>query len=340
MLKALLLISFNFLALYLVYLVFSQDLQSEVNIFNTITNLSENSTNNTEKNIRQEFLSNYNLKTNTSKASIDLNKVLSGARKDSIPAITDPNFISIQSSIERPSSLGILVNIDGVEKYYPYSILLWHEIVNDKINDKNFAVTFCPLCASAIVFDRNVNGETLTFGVSGLLYESNLLMYDFLTESLWSQSLGRAVIGEKVDSELSLLPFQLITFQELKEKYPDALVLSRKTGHTRNYGFYPYGNYENEEEVYFLVSHTDDRFFSKELFYIVPYKEEYIALQVEKIKEGSSEYIAGEHLINVNKDGGELEIFVNEEQKYGYYEFWFSFITNHKDDSLIAKSAN
>lgn len=137
------------------------------------------------------------LKTNTSQRSIELSKVLSGGPgKDGIPAIREPVFVSVS---EKPES--VLLDTDGIvlgkgqAKFYPYNIMIWHEIVNDTVDGVPVAVTFCPLCGSAAVFDRRVDGESLSFGVSGLLYQSNLLMHDSKTESLWSQVLGEAVVG-------------------------------------------------------------------------------------------------------------------------------------------------
>jgi hypothetical protein len=113
-----------------------------------------------------------------------------GPGKDGIPTISDPQFLSLDAAKTKPSEWGVLVSIKDKHRFYPYNILVWHEIVNDSMAGKEYAVTFCPLCGSAIVFDRKVGGEILHFGISGKLYESNLLMYDDKTESLWSQAMG------------------------------------------------------------------------------------------------------------------------------------------------------
>ncbi|MCI0533252.1 DUF3179 domain-containing protein, partial [bacterium] len=121
------------------------------------------------------------LRTNTAKTSIPLDKVLGGGPgKDGIPALTNPKFTSVLEAgkVFRDDSLGILVTAGGETRYYPYNILVWHEIANDVVGGKPLVVTFCPLCASAIVFEASVDGEPREFGVSGKLYESNLLMYD------------------------------------------------------------------------------------------------------------------------------------------------------------------
>ena len=112
--------------------------------------------------------SRYSLRTNTAKTSVDLTAVLSGGPgKDGIPALTDPAFVRIADSEESDASRGILVGFDGEYRFYPYSILVWHEIVNDAIGAVPFAVTFCPLCGTGIVYDRTVDGTVLEFRVSG-----------------------------------------------------------------------------------------------------------------------------------------------------------------------------
>ena len=298
---------------------------------------SESPQNTTTEAKEMEF-NNLNLNTDTSKTLIDLDQVLGGGPgKDGIPAINEPKFVTIQQSEERDDTRGILVDIDGEQRYYPYTILVWHEIVNDNINDNHFSVTFCPLCASGIVFNREVDNKILQFGVSGLLFESNLLMYDTETESLWSQARGEAVIGTYIETKLEVLPLQLITFGELKGKYPNAKVLSRDTSYNRNYGVYPYGDYESTEGLIFPVSVSDNRFFSKELMYIVPVGDKYVAIQHSEIQEGESRYTAGDIELAVSRNEGEIFVRLNNTIKAGYYELWFSFATHHQENGLVAE---
>jgi hypothetical protein len=122
---------------------------------------------------------------------------------------------------------------------------MWHEIVNDEVGGVPVSVTFCPLCYSAIVFDRRHDGDTLEFGVSGLLRHSDMIMYDRQTESLWQQFSGEALVGDYTGDRLTILPSQLISFEQFRNVYPDAPVLSRNTGHRRNYGENPYAGYDD-----------------------------------------------------------------------------------------------
>jgi len=228
----------------------------------------------------------FGLQTDTSKSTIDTSLILSGGPgKDGIPAIDNPEFISISQADVGDKTLGVLVQFEGEKRFYPYNILVWHEIVNDSIGDTHFAVTFCPLCGSAIVFDRTINGEILSFSVSGLLYESNLLMYDRETESLWSQAANKAVVGVLTGTELETLPMKLLEFDKIKRLHPDALVLSPKTGHARNYNVDPYAGYGLVDDVYFPISVSDTRLPPKTIMYVVPLGEQSIAFEDQKLTD-------------------------------------------------------
>lgn len=278
-----------------------------------------------------------NFKTDTSKTSIDLELVLSGGPgKDGIPAIDDPKFVSIDESRLPVDAKGVLVVINGEERFYPYNIIVWHEIVNDVIGGKSIAVTFCPLCGSAIVFDRELDGEVHRFGVSGKLYESNLLMYDDITESLWSQALGEAVIGEYVGKKLVRMPMQLIDSQQLKKNHPQARVLSTNTGFSRNYTSSPYGNYDENEILLFPVSVKDERFPFKEIMYVIPYIDKYVVFANSELKEGASEKLEVDGaVITVAKNDGEVVATHKSELLPGYFEMWFSWATHHQEDGIV-----
>ncbi len=218
------------------------------------------------------------LATNTAITAIPLGDILDGGPgKDGIPALTTPQFEDIAAAQEWLSdeSRGILfVGANGTVRFYPYAILYWHEIVNDTVDGVPIAVTFCPLCGTAIVFDRRVDDAVLSFGVSGKLYKSNLLMYDTATESLWSQARGTAVVGDATDARLTLLPSNLITFADLRAHYPNARVLSRNTGYQRDYQRAPYGDYETNARLLFPTEDFDARFHPKELFVVAPLDQE------------------------------------------------------------------
>lgn len=278
----------------------------------------------------------FNLQTDTGIHAIDLDQVLSGGPgKDGIPALTNPAFTTLRDTDVHDNTRGILVTLHGEKRFYPYSILVWHEIVNDRINDTAFAVTFCPLCDSGIVFDRTVNGTVLQFGVSGLLFESNLLMYDTETESLWSQARSDAVVGAYTGTELAILPLQVITLAEVREKHPDATILSTNTGHRRNYNRTPYSGYAESETLYFPTSVSDKRFHAKEPFYIVPFNDSSLAFAYRQIPQGSTTFSVLDQTITVTRDGDEVVVQHGDRMLPAYFEFWFSWATHHQDDGIV-----
>ncbi len=187
-------------------------------------------------------------KTDFSKISVPVSEIVSGGPpKDGIPAIDEPKF---ESLTEANQWLGdtdpvVLVEYGGEVKAYPLAILIWHEIVNDNVGGLPVAVTFCPLCNTALVFDRRVAGQTLDFGTTGRLRHSDLIMYDRQTETWWQQAVGVAIVGELLDTMLELVPANTFAWETVKALYPDALVLSRDTGHRRDYGRNPYVGYDD-----------------------------------------------------------------------------------------------
>ena len=204
--------------------------------------------------------------TNGIKHIVPLDKIKSGGPpKDGIPSIDDPQFVnSLDAEFVSDDDLVIGVNINGEQKAYPLFILVWHEIVNDDIGGTPVAVTYCPLCFTNQVFDRNVDGKITEFGTSGKLYNSNLVMYDRNTDSQWSQALGVAITGQMTGYTLKRIPFDVARWSDWKSLYPDTLVLTTDTGFFRSYGSDPYGNYYTDSRIIFPVENKDDRLFLKE----------------------------------------------------------------------------
>lgn len=194
-------------------------------------------------------------RTDFSRHIVPYSEILSGGPpKDGIPAIDAPKFVSIAEADAwlRDREPVILVELNGEAKAYPLQILTWHEIVNDIIGGTPVVVTFCPLCNTAIAFERTVNGQVLDFGTTGLLRYSNLVMYDRQTESWWQQATGQAIAGELTGTQLSFVPASIIAWQAFKEAHPDGQVLSRDTGFRRAYGRNPYAGYDDIDQSPFL----------------------------------------------------------------------------------------
>lgn len=177
-----------------------------------------------------------------------------GPPRDGIPAIDHPRFIKpADVNFLRDEDRVLSIKIDNEVRGYPLRILSWHEIVNDQIGDHAIAVTYCPLAGAGLVFDRQVNGRKLSFGVSGLLYQSDLIMYDRETESLWPQIAMKAVSGAQAGAELRWLPSEQMTWRAWREMHPDGKVLSTQTGHARDYNAQAYASYERSGETMFPV---------------------------------------------------------------------------------------
>ncbi|MDD9867824.1 MAG: DUF3179 domain-containing protein [Candidatus Campbellbacteria bacterium] len=191
---------------------------------------------------------------------IDRRSLLSGGPpKDGIPSMDSPQFDNKDTTPFGDDELIIGVFHNGEAKAYPYGILNWHEIVNDTIGGLPIAVSYCPLCETNSVFIRMIDGEETTFGVSGKLYHSCLVMYDRKTDSLWVQPWGIGALGEKTNDVLERIPAYRTELGKWVEKYPDTKILSTKTGHRRNYSSYPYGTYYTNDLLIFPVRNQESR---------------------------------------------------------------------------------
>ena len=191
--------------------------------------------------------------TDTSRRIIDLAELRSGGPgKDGIPALGMGRPVALTTQDSAAAWLAdrepvILVRQGAAARIYPVQILIWHEIANDTLGGAPLAVTFCPLCYSAVVLDRRVEGraEPLTLGVSGMLRHSDMVIYDRETETLWQQFTGEALVGALVGTTLQTVPAQIVSFSQARADAPDALVLGRDTGHRRDYGRNPYVGYDD-----------------------------------------------------------------------------------------------
>ncbi|MGH2750126.1 MAG: DUF3179 domain-containing protein [Actinomycetota bacterium] len=175
---------------------------------------------------------------------------------DGIPAIDEPRFEAV-AEVEwlADQEPVIAFELEDDARAYPLQIMTWHEIVNDEVGGTPVAVTFCPLCNTAIAFERpKIDGEVTTFGTSGKLINSNLLMYDRATESLWPQVTGQALVGELKGTELTRYPARIVSWQDFRTEFENGQVLSRDTGHDRRYGENPYPGYDDVDNAPFLFS--------------------------------------------------------------------------------------
>jgi hypothetical protein len=185
-------------------------------------------------------------KTDFEKSSVDLARILSGGPpRDGIPSIDNPVFEFVPGHDDlAPQEPVVGLTIDGDARAYPLRILTWHEIVNDVVGGTPVAVTYCPLCNSAPVFERTVDGRVLEFGTTGKLKDSNLIMYDRQTETWWQQFTGEAIVGEMTGAELTLVPARLQSWAEFSEENPNGRVLVPNNPNMRDYGRNPYRSYD------------------------------------------------------------------------------------------------
>lgn len=178
-----------------------------------------------------------------------------GPAKDGIPAIDQPDFVAAGSAPfvrDGDTVLGLVRG--GVARAYPVRILNWHEVVNDRFDNDAVVITFCPLCGTGVAFNAMIDGRVLSFGVSGLLYNSDVLLYDRQTQSLWSQLLAQAISGPMKGRRLTMLPLTHTTWADWRKTHSATQVLSPNTGQTRPYERDPYAGYESNEEIMFPVA--------------------------------------------------------------------------------------
>ena len=174
-----------------------------------------------------------------------------GPQKDGIPALDNPSFIPVIAEAKLGAREPVItLEIQGeTPRAYPIRFLIWHEIVNDEVGGIPVAVTFCPLCNSGITFDRRVDGDMLTFGVSGKLRNSDMIMFDRETESWWQQAIGEAIVGDLTGTKLQTLPSWMESWSEFESRHPDGLVMA-EPDFSRNYGANPYVQYDSSNRPF------------------------------------------------------------------------------------------
>lgn len=198
---------------------------------------------------------------NTTDLTVARDEILSGGpAKDGIPTLTDPKVVRVeQAGFLKDGDRIISVTIGDATRGYPVGVLNWHEAINDTLGDVPIAVVYCPLCDSVTVVNRRIDARTLEFGISGLLQNSNVLLYDRTDNALWSQIGLRAISGPHAGHSLRHLPWEITTFASFRKRYPKATVVTDKTGYRRDYGRNPYESYFRTDRLMFPVAHRDGR---------------------------------------------------------------------------------
>jgi hypothetical protein len=222
-------------------------------------------------------------RTDFSRHTVPLAEIVSGGpSKDGIPAIDRPRFESVSEAAqwldEREPVVAVEIGRDA--RAYPLQILIWHEIVNDEVGGTAVTVTFCPLCNTALAFDRRLDGRVLDFGTTGRLRHSDLVMYDRQTESWWQQATGEGIVGAYAGRRLRFIAAPITSWQDFRRSYPGGRVLSRDTGHDRPYGRNPYERYDTR-------SSPIAGFFSSALDKRLPAMERVVAID---LTDGTAAY--------------------------------------------------
>jgi hypothetical protein len=257
---------------------------------------------------------NQNDNDNGSEWLIPEDQIFSGAGRDEIPSIDNPSFISTgEVTFMKDDELILGIKIGGEGRGYPHQILNYHEIVNDKVADTPVAVTFCPLTGSGMAWNRTVEGQEVTFGVSGLIHKNNLIAYDRESNNFWSQMLERSVKGSLQGQKTGSYQIIEMNWATWKEAFPESKILSGETGFDRNYTIYPYGgNYDNDHNnIVFPIHREDDRLQRKTLAHGLFYDTTLHVFPVEEFPNDIgilNRNFAGNDVVVAGSSGSELVV--------------------------------
>jgi hypothetical protein len=287
--------------------VIEQDTKEAAAESGTKTETAETDSNSDGRSVQLKSVT-WDWSTNWNKHSISFDELLSGGPpRDGIASIDKPAFINPDEAKAwlKDNEPVIALEIEGDARAYPLQILTWHEIVNDTFGDMAVLVTFCPLCNSAIVFDRSLDGTVYEFGTSGLLRYSDLVMYDRTTESLWQQFTGEAIVGEMTGKNLTFLPSSIVSFADFRLAYPKGVVLSRETGMDRDYGRNPYVGYDTIGQSPFL--------FDGELDGRLKAMERVVTVSLDKVDAAYPlSFLSERGVINDSQGGNDLVVFYTD----------------------------
>jgi Protein of unknown function (DUF3179) len=266
-----------------------------------------------------------------------------GPPKDGIPALDHPKFIAASAArlADGDRVLGIVQG--GTARAYPVRILNWHEVVNDRIGSRSIVVTYCPLCGTGMAFEPPERTGTGGFGVSGLLYNSDVLLYDRATQSLWSQILSQAITGPLKGTVLQAVPLSHTSWADWRSRHPATQVLSTDTGFERDYARDPYAGYNRVQQLMFDVQHHDDRF---------PLKEWVLGLRLNDVakaypfsvlaktvdKSGALDDAVGQLPVRIRFDRahGTAEAFDAQGRPLaGVMAFWFAWVAFHPSTEVL-----
>lgn len=266
-----------------------------------------------------------------------------GPAKDGIPAIDRPKFVRADQARLAAQDRVLGIALDGIVRAYPVRILNWHELVNDRFGERPVVVSYCPLCGTGMAFDARIGSGSASFGVSGLLYNSDVLLYDRATQSLWSQIMQTAISGPLKGARLQSVPLTHTSWADWLQRHPTTQVLSTDTGFERDYGRDPYAGYGSVQRLMFDVQHRDDRF---------PLKEWVLGIEAGGVHkaypfsvlahtvDGRGEFVdnvGGQRLrIRYDRTHGSAEAFDRQGRTWpGVQAYWFAWVAFHPRTEVL-----
>jgi hypothetical protein len=263
-----------------------------------------------------------------------------GPPKDGIPAINQPVFErAADASWLNKDDRVLGLKLNGQSKAYPIAILNWHELVNDQVGGQDVVVSFCPLCGTGMVFDAQGKEGKRTFGVSGLLFESDVLLYDQESDSLWSQLWMEAIAGPEKGTQLTLLTVDHTSWGDWVSRNPLTQVLSRETGYERDYSRNPYKNYGTSPSLYFPVQQTNDEFPVKSWVMGIHLKGETKAYPFELLTQTTGTIVdsfAGEKIkIEFDEVHQVARAFLGTQQLPTVQAYWFAWYAFYPETQVF-----
>ena len=274
------------------------------------------------------------------KKSVALEDLHQGcSRRDCIPSIDAPNYIAASATdFLADDDVVIALSWKGELRAYPARILDHHEIVNDTIAGTALAITWCPLCGSAVGLHREIDGQVTEFGVSGLLYNSDLVFYDRRTNTLWDQVTATGIVGPLTDSKLEFLPVTMTTWGRWRKQHPDTMVLSTDTGFDYDYSVDAYARYRSSSNLMFPVRQTDDRVRPKTVVFGFDLGDTTIAFTEALLTEQQSvsHDLGGHTLVVTMNDDGTVLLETGDGRSHAPIRlFWFAWFTFHPQTELV-----
>ena len=268
----------------------------------------------------------------------DLDTVFQGCpRRDCIPSIDQPQFLNTADvDFLEADDMVLSITHASITRAYPTRILDRHEIVNDHFGKTPVAVTYCPLCGSSLAFVRMLDGSKVELGVSGLLHNNDLIMYDRKTNSLWQQITGEAIAGPKRGSKLEAVPVTMSLWADWKRAHPDAEVLALPND-SKQYSKVAYGNYASSDRLLFPVTAQDARLHVKKVIYGVEITSQSIAVEADwLLQEGRWEHQVNGQLLRLEADASGAVVGTLDGQPIPIHRmYWFAWYSFHPDTALI-----